>query len=221
MSFFDLTNRDDRFEITPGLLSVFPGGVRSLDGNDAVIGSDGSDTISGNLGNDSLTGAAGPDVLTGGRQQDTLDGGGDSDRLFGNRGSDFLLGGDGADLIHGGRAQDVLDGGAGNDTLWGDFGEDTVRGGAGADVFVLRPDTPEADIIEDWDFNVDRIGLAFGLTVDQIQAVPLNDPAAAAEGAAPPPTGVRLQLNTTGQILAVVLTGRVAEFTNPTRFLEF
>ena len=223
-SFFDLTNQDDRFEITPGLITNSPDGVRALGGNDIIMGSPGADTISGNQGDDLLSGLGGPDVLTGGRNWDTLDGGDDNDVLFGNRGNDLLVGGEGGDLLFGGRALDRLEGGLGNDTLWGDLGADTLTGGEGEDIFVLRPDDPDTDIITDWNFSVDRIGLAFGLTFDQIQAVPLStglgDPTNPTDPAQPPadptnsdaPPGVTLQL-VTGQILAIIPDGRVEHFT--------
>ncbi len=217
-AFFDLTNLDDRFEITPGLITISPDGVRALSGNEIITGYQSANTISGNQGDDILNGGDGPDVITGGRNWDTLDGGADNDVLFGNRGNDQVIGGDGSDLLHGGKAQDVLIGGQGNDTLWGDLGTDTLTGGEGADIFVLRLDDTAGDLITDWNFNVDRIGLAFGLTPDQIRAVPMpapaNPPEGLPEGSPPPsaPPGVMLQL-TNGQTLAVIPNGRVEHFT--------
>ena len=213
-NFFDLTERSDRFEITPGLITTSPDGIRALGGNDTVTGSQGADTISGNRGDDVLSGSGGPDVLTGGRNWDTLDGGSENDVLFGNRGNDLLLGNEGADLIHGGKGSDLLRGGEGNDSLWGDLGADTLEGGEGQDIFILRPDDTAFDTIIDWDFNTDRIGLAFGLTPDQIQVVPLPPPQASPSTPADnvSATGVTLQLGT-GQVLAVVPNARVEQFT--------
>lgn len=221
-AFFDLTNLDDRFEVTPGLITVSPDGVRALGGNDIILGSEGADTISGNQGDDIINGAGGPDVLTGGRNWDTLDGGAENDVIFGNRGNDQLIGGEGSDLLHGGKAQDVLVGGQGNDTLWGDLGTDTLSGGEGADVFVLRLDDTASDLITDWNFNEDRIGLAFGLTPDQIQAVPMVAAETQTEGTVDSntltptnpnaPSGVMLQL-ADGRTLAIIPDGRVEHFT--------
>ena len=102
--------------------------------------------------------------------------------------------------------------------------------------FVLRLDDLDADSITDWNFSVDRIGLAFGLTFEQIQVVPLStglgDTTNSTDSSqtstdtttnttdttnADAPPGVTLQL-TTGQILAIIPDGRVEHFT-PNRFV--
>jgi len=67
--------------------------VRSLGGDDVIIGSTFNDTLFGGSGDDMLTG------LTG------------DDRLFGGSGDDMLTGLIGVHLLFGGRGDDTLDGG--------------------------------------------------------------------------------------------------------------
>lgn len=162
--------------------------ILGLQGNDAIAGNAGNDAINGNQGDDSLEGSAGSDVLLGGKGNDSLLGGADSDILAGNngndvldggegddlllggQGSDNLAGGNGNDLIFGGKGSDILNGGAGDDVLSGDADQDILIGGTGSDLFILRttmgPNDPtQADVIQDFEAEVDAIGLTGGLTI--------------------------------------------------------
>jgi Ca2+-binding RTX toxin-like protein len=68
------------------------GTIRSMDGNDVVIGGAGSDWLMGEAGNDVLDGGAGSDVLYGGAGDDVLRGGtGVNDYLSGDAGNDTYL----------------------------------------------------------------------------------------------------------------------------------
>ena len=75
-----------------------------------------------------------------------------------------FLGGNGDDLFSGGDGNDRLDGGGGSDTLFG---------GAGSDLFVLDAENAGdsldmADLIGDFEVGVDSLGLADGLTADDL-----------------------------------------------------
>lgn len=96
--------------------------------------------------------------LNGGNGADRLQGGLGSDRLFGRNGTDILLGLAGNDYLAGGNGQDLLDGG---------FGDDTLHGGNGSDTFVLAV-SKGTDTILDFAKSSDRIGLANGLTFEQL-----------------------------------------------------
>lgn len=190
--YFDLTTLADDFTITPGLLGKSPNGVRGLAGNDRLRGSAGSDALYGNEGNDVILGEQGSDRLYGGKGNDELDGGLDDDALFGNIGDDTLYGDVGNDLLRGGQGNDWLYGEDGNDILIGDLGLDTLVGGLGQDTFVLRPEDAAssvdgADVILDWDLNVDRLGLSGGLTESQLQFIDATLP-----GGTNPDTGETL-----------------------------
>ena len=182
--FLDLSDRGDRFELSPGFFNGTIGRgrielLRALGGDDTILGSTDIDLVNGNGGNDVLYGRGGGDRLFGGQGADVLFGEDENDALFGNRGNDSLDGGDGNDLLRGGKAFDTLSGGAGDDTLIGDLGRDTLIGGDGADLFVLRTDTASsiaaADRLLDWDVNGDLIGLTDGITVEQLQFVPFTE----------------------------------------------
>ena len=179
--YVDLTNGDDIFEVTPGLLAGAFNGLRALDGNDDVRGTPDVDTLIGNGGDDRLVGLEGGDRLVGGQGADVLDGGLGADVLYGNRGNDVLIGGAGNDILRGGKAQDSLEGGDGDDILVGDLGRDDLVGGAGRDTFVLRPDDAApvpgvADFIVDWELNRDHIGLTGGLREEDLQLVASSFP---------------------------------------------
>ena len=129
-----------------------------LDGNDTLTGGQGDDDLLGNLGNDVLSGNAGNDTLTGSAGRDRLTGDSGNDVLRGNADNDTLTGGAGSDTLTGGEGKDLLDGGLGNDLLTGSLGRD---------VFILRSDNGR-DIITDFQLRQDRLGLADGLTVEDL-----------------------------------------------------
>ncbi len=159
--------------------------VRGMEGHDSIEGGDGNDTLNGNQGNDLVNGGLGNDSLHGGKNNDTVNGGMGNDTLFGdwgndvldgwegddflngNRGNDWVDGGEGNDTLHGGKDDDTLIGGIGNDWLFGDLGNDSLVGGDGQDVFVLQIGRG-SDAIADFIKNTDKIGLAGGLTFDQL-----------------------------------------------------
>ncbi len=154
-------------------------------GSDTLLGGDGNDFMNGNQNNDFLDGGAGNDTLHGGKDNDilkgnlgsdilfgdlgddTLYGGEDNDFLNGNQENDFLCGGAGNDTLHGGKNDDFLNGGSGDDFLSGDLGNDTLMGGEGRDTFVFRAEDGSNTIL-DFELGQDMIGLASGLTFDQL-----------------------------------------------------
>jgi serralysin len=186
---YDLSNdpaTPDEVQLTPGLLATYPFGMRSLDGNDRVVGSSDGELIFGNLGLDTLLGSGGQDSLLGGRDHDVIQGHEDDDVLTGNVGSDIIDGGSGNDSLFGGQNNDALVGGDGSDTLSGDLGIDAISGGTGADVFVLRADNTSsliefasnsgnADLLIDFNPLDDRIALTGGLTEANLSLVELNN----------------------------------------------
>ena len=144
-------------------------------GDDIIWGEAGNDILFGDLGNDTLCGGDGDDLLVGSNGNpnstndgdDRLCGGAGNDSLFGNEGNDTLVGEDGDDCMFGGQGDDTLKGGAGNDLLVGDRGNDLLIGGSGSDVFVLRVGDG-SDVITDFEVGVDLLGLADGLTFEQL-----------------------------------------------------
>jgi Ca2+-binding RTX toxin-like protein len=146
------------------------------DGNDFMNGNQGSDFLDGGLGNDTLhggkdrdilKGTLGSDILFGDLGDDTLYGGEENDFLNGNQENDFLCGGAGNDTLHGGKNDDYLCGSTGDDFLSGDLGNDTLMGGTGRDTFVFRSEDGSNTIL-DFELGQDKIGLASGLTFDQL-----------------------------------------------------
>ena len=78
-----------------------------------------------------------------------------------------LVGGGGNDTLSGGNSNDQLFGVAGKDQLRGDEGDDLLRGGSGSDTFILA--TGEGtDSIFNFEVGTDSIGLASGLTFEQL-----------------------------------------------------
>ena len=162
--------------------------IAGLQGNDIIYGRGGDDTLFGGRGKDTLFGGRGKDTLFGGRGKDTLFGDEGDDNLRGQRGDDLLSGGLGDDRLFGGRGDDTLFGGRGNDILLGksgddllngDFGDDEIRGGLGddiltggfgSDLFVLAIGEG-IDTIRDFQVGEDFIGLADGLTFDDLSFV--------------------------------------------------
>ncbi|MGC9504244.1 trypsin-like serine protease [Baaleninema sp.] len=156
------------------------------EGNDSISGDAGDDELFGGEDADSIFGGEGADSIFGGLGEDVLDGGEDNDLVvgldgddeitladgddmgFGGQGNDEISGDAGDDEIFGGQGDDSLFGGDGNDTLTGELGQDVLTGGEGEDVFVLSldgavTDVSQADIVEDFSFEDDRIGLTDGL----------------------------------------------------------
>ncbi len=164
-----------------GDVTNFPSGVWMLGGDDTVIGStssdlvygnEGEDIISGNFGNDSLFGGRGKDLIAGGDGNDSLNGGQDGDVLLGDSGNDILLGGKGNDFLISGSGNDTLVGGLGRDLLAGLSDNNSLKIG-GSNLYVLQAesgvrDVNNADFIVGFRQPFDKIGLAGGLTVNDI-----------------------------------------------------
>jgi hypothetical protein len=103
-------------------------------------------------------GTNGDDVLTGDNGDNTLSGDGGNDTLTGGDGDDLLFGGDGDDLLNGGNGDDILYGGAGHDVLVGDCGSDIFKIDASGGT----------DVIRDFNYGQDLIGLSDGITIDDL-----------------------------------------------------
>ncbi len=142
-------------------------------GNGAVLGTNGRDVLAGLAGNDIIKGFGGNDILRGDGNSrnpqsnsaggdDIIFGGGGRDRIGGKGGNDILYGGLANDIIYGDGGNDIIRGGKGKDTLYGD----TARG-KGNDTFVLARGEGR-DIIKDFQVGRDLIGLADGLTFDDL-----------------------------------------------------
>lgn len=160
-----------------------PSGVWMLGGEDTVFGSTIGDVVFGNEGEDFLIGDFGNDALFGGKAKDAL---------YGDQGNDTINGGQDADGLLGDTGNDVLFGGRGNDILFGDEGNDTMIGGLGRDIlfgtyeesgdpistpesnlYVVQAepgvtDINNADFLGDFIIGADGIGLANGLTTNDI-----------------------------------------------------
>ena len=151
------------------------GGDDTIDGsinNDLIFGNEGEDIIRGNFGNDSLFGGKGKDLIGGGEGNDFINGGQDGDAITGDGGNDILLGGKGNDFLVSGSGNDTLVGGLGRDFLGG-LGENGSLKIGGSNLFVLQieagvTDVNNADIIVNFRPAFDKIGLADGLTVNDI-----------------------------------------------------
>ena len=137
-------------------------------GDDVLVGTDGNNTLAGKAGNDDLDGGAGNDRLFGVEGNDTLNGGDGDDLLRGQSGNDILDGGAGNDAMFGGNQFDRLSGGDGNDLLDGVNGITIYNGGAGSDQFIIHNDAL-TDWVQDFELGTDIIGLADGLTYDQLE----------------------------------------------------
>lgn len=167
-------------QLFPEDITNFPLGAWALNGNDTVIGSGASDLILGNEGEDFLRGFAGNDSVFGGKGRDLLYGDEGNDCLSGGLDADFLIGDAGDDILFGGRGNDVLDGGEGNNTLVGGLGRDFLICELGNNLCVLGTDPATTDInsteaIAGFDPDFDRIGLASGLTVNDIVLESVED----------------------------------------------
>jgi Ca2+-binding RTX toxin-like protein len=178
-------NTSELIQLFPGQLTNFPFGAWALDGNDTINGSGDSELMLGNEGEDILGGFAGDDSVFGGKGRDYLYGSDGNDCLSGGLDADFILGEIeddfvGNDILFGGRGNDVLDGAGGDNTLVGGLGRDLLSCEFGANLCVLgidpaSTDINSADAIVYFDPNFDRIGLASGLTVNDIALEPLDN----------------------------------------------
>ena len=178
-------NTSELIQLFPGELTNFPLGAWVLDGDDTVLGSGASELILGNVGEDFLAGFAGDDSVFGGKGRDFMSGADGNDCLSGGLDADFLLGETeddsvGDDILFGGRGNDVLDGGGGDNTLAGGLGRDLLSCEFGANLCVLGIDPATTDInstdaIVFFNPDFDRIGLASGLTVNDIVLEPLEN----------------------------------------------
>ena len=178
-------NTSELIVLSPGDLTNFPLGAWLLDGNDTVEGSGASELILGNEGEDFLTGFAGNDSVFGGKGRDFLSGSDGNDCLSGGLDADWLIGdaGDnllGNDILFGGRGNDVLEGAGGDNTLVGGLGRDLLSCELGGNLCVLgidpaATDINSTDVIGVFDPGFDLIGLASGLTVNDIVLEQVQD----------------------------------------------
>jgi Ca2+-binding RTX toxin-like protein len=173
-------NTSELIQLFPGDLTNFPLGAWVLDGDDTVNGSGASELILGNEGEDLLAGFAGNDSVFGGKGIDALSGAEGNDCLSGGLDADFLLGEAGDDILFGGRGNDVLDGQEGDNTLVGGLGRDFLSCQFGNNLCVLGIDPATTDInssdaITLFAPEFDRIGLASGLTVNDIVLEPVQN----------------------------------------------
>jgi len=99
----------------------------------------------------------------------------DSETAFigGTENADSIEGTDLSERIEGGAGNDSLVGGTGDDVLAGGSGADLLIGGGGKDIFYVGAGARE-DTIADFEFGSDRIGLAGGLTLDELSFVGNN-----------------------------------------------
>lgn len=141
-----------------------------------INGTDLSETLVGTADDDRIDGFGGQDLISGNLGNDQLFGGAGHDRIWGRRGNDLLYGGEGHDQLNGGADQDSLWGEAGNDQLCGNLGDDwlngglgddILKGGRGRDTFVLAAGHGN-DLIRDFQLGEDSIGLAEGLSFEQL-----------------------------------------------------
>jgi Ca2+-binding RTX toxin-like protein len=174
-------NTSEYTDLRVGSLGNSSGGVLMFGGDDTVDGSitsdlifgnEGEDILTGNFGNDSLFGGKGKDAIAGREGNDSINGGQDGDFIVGDGGNDILLGGRGNDLLASGNGNDTLVGGLGRDLLAG-FNENNSIKIGGSNLYVLQPepgvtDVNNADIIVNFRPAFDKIGLADGLTVNDI-----------------------------------------------------
>jgi Ca2+-binding RTX toxin-like protein len=95
------------------------------------------------------------------------------DPLLGDEGGDSeppadpLLGDEGGGVAPGLDGDNLLNGGNGNDTLNGGEGQDVLIGGGGADIFAISA-LGDNDMIQDFSYGEDIIGLSDGITFDQL-----------------------------------------------------
>lgn len=122
------------------------------------VGNNLANRLTGNASDTILRGAGGADTIVGGAGHDSLFGGVGNDVLNGGAGNGILSGGAGRDASDSRAGNDTIIGGAGNDTLIRGAGRDLLSGGARADVFMFRPGSDRAVILEFQD-DIDAIRL--------------------------------------------------------------
>lgn len=182
-------NVSDGNVTTPTTFTVTIGAnLTGIVGNNNNKPGSGDDILTGTAGNDRIDGLNGDDTLSGGAGDDLLLGGNGKDTLFGGEGNDTLDGGNGNDMLFGGVGDDMLFGSNGNDILNGNEGNDTLNGGNGNDVFVLAVGNG-TETIQDFTNGEDKIGLAGGLTYNQLTVEQDS-------------TRVKISLTSTGEVLA-------------------
>ncbi|MEO0834437.1 MAG: FG-GAP-like repeat-containing protein [Cyanobacteria bacterium J06642_3] len=146
-------------------------------GHDILKGTASDDDLDGGAGHDVIFALAGNDILAGGDGDDRLHGQSGRDVINGGAGNDTLFGGGDIDILNGGDDNDYLDGRKGFDRLNGGDGDDYLEdsdgitiytGGNGSDTFVFDRDG-SVDWVRDYEINVDRIGLAEGLTFEGLE----------------------------------------------------
>ena len=103
----------------------------------------------------------------GGRKKDRIIGNDLDNVLKGKAGRDKLEGQTGDDTLLGMADNDTLQGGDGDDLLKGGAGSDVMFGGLGADIFVLTSHRGD-DMIQDFEFGLDRLGLGSGITASAL-----------------------------------------------------
>ncbi|MBW4474768.1 MAG: hypothetical protein KME45_30970 [Stenomitos rutilans HA7619-LM2] len=142
---------------------------------------DSDDVINGQGDDDTLWGLSGNDTLRGGTGNDTL---------LGGLGKDYLAGGEGNDTLFGQAWDDFLVGDQGDDVLFGGSGHNTLVGGLGKDIFALTGEG--TDLVLDFTVGQDRLGLAAGLTFDQLTLT---------QGTGVNASSTWVKLNSTGDLL--------------------
>ena len=173
-------NKSESVTLSIADATNFPLGVWMLGGDDSILGSAASDLIFGNEGEDFIRGDFGNDSLLGGKGKDGIGGWEGNDSINGGQDGDWLSGDNGNDILFGGKGNDFLGSGNGNDTLVGGLGRDflgvdeygSMKIG-GSNLYVLQPepgvtDINNADLIAGFTLGTDRIGLANGLTANDI-----------------------------------------------------
>ena len=167
-------------------------------------GSNDNDEIIGTDNDDFFEVFDGDDIVNAGKGSDLIEAGSGDDKVRAGDGNDILNGDMGDDILNGGQHFDRIFGGDGNDVLIGNDGTDILNGGDGKDLFYLQGNVVKTDWIQDFDPNADCIGLADGLSQDNIDI-----------------TGeVNSFINYNGDLIAVLLNVNPNELTDK-NFQEF
>ena len=124
-------------------------------------------SVFGSTSNDNLKVGGKDDVVYAQAGNDSVRTNFGEDLVYAGTGDDFVNSGKDDDILYGGAGSDYLDGGSGNDILYGEAGNDTLVGYRGADIFVIALGDG-VDTIRDFARGTDKIGLAEGLTFDDL-----------------------------------------------------